>query len=148
MTTSENICIHNTQVGAARLLCEGRGRYGRKLKYICLQFSSWIICSPNLSRVGNENKKKSQKCTRWNRKQIRFLKKKTTVRARKVLIIQLFFVHPMSIQIHFSKHSNYCLTAVLNSSAVMVVVTSTKISVRLSGSGPSAPPSPSRTRRN
>ncbi len=38
----------------------------------------------------------------------------------------------MSIRIHFSQNSNYCLMAVANSSAVMGMVTSTKVSVRLS----------------
>ncbi len=49
-----------------------------------------------------------------------------------MLNIQLFFVFPMSIRIHFSQHSNHCLTAVANSSATMVVVTPAKVSVRLS----------------
>jgi hypothetical protein len=51
--------------------------------------------------------------------------KKITVKATKMLIIQLFFVYPMSIWIHFSQHSNYCLMAVANSSAAIVVVTPT-----------------------
>ncbi len=55
--------------------------------------------------------------------------KKITVKARKVLIIQLFFVYPMSVRIHFSQHSNYCLMAVANSLAAMIVVTPTKVSV-------------------
>ncbi len=54
------------------------------------------------------------------------------VKARKVLIIQLFFVYPMSVLIHFPQHSNYCLMALANSSAAMVMVTPTKVSVRLS----------------
>ncbi len=56
----------------------------------------------------------------------------------------------MSIRIHFSQHSNYCLVAVANSSVAMVVVTPTKVSVRLflCRERLLAPPSPSRTKRN
>jgi hypothetical protein len=60
-----------------------------------------------------------------------YLCKKTVVKARKVLIVQLFFVYSMSIRIHFSQHSNYCLMAVTNSSAAMDVLTPTQVSVRL-----------------
>jgi hypothetical protein len=56
----------------------------------------------------------------------------------------------MSIRIHFWWHSNYCLTAVANSLAAIVMVTPTKVSVRLSLSRerPIRSPSRSRTRRN
>jgi hypothetical protein len=73
-----------------------------------------------------------------------------TVKARKVFFYQLFLLYPMSIRMHFSRHSKHRLVAVANFSVVKVLITPTKVSLRLSlpGRGLSAPPPPYRTRRN
>ncbi len=74
----------------------------------------------------------------------------TTVKARKVFFFQLFLVYLLSTRIHFSRHSKHRLVAVANYSLVKVLLTPTKVSLRLScpGRGLSSLPSPSRTRRN
>ena len=61
-----------------------------------------------------------------------FLNKMATVKARKVFFFQLFLLYPMSIRIHFSRHSKHRLVAVANFSLVKVLITPTKVSLRLS----------------
>ncbi len=90
----------------------------------CTVCMCWPVCCINVNdNIRIHVRKELQELVRGGiRNKLDYWNKKITVKARKVLIIQLFFVYPVSIRIHFSQHSNYCLMAVANSSAAMVVV--------------------------